>query len=50
MSGVIGGNINLNNGKKSVYLNENEMVKVINTYKMDTVNHLNYNNNIFVMV
>ena len=48
MSGVIGGNINLNNGKKIVYLNENKMVKVVNTYKMDTVNHLNYNNNIFV--
>ena len=28
MSGVIGGNINLNNGKKIVYLNENKMVKV----------------------
>ena len=41
MSGVIGGNINLNNGKKIVYLNENKMVKVVNTYKMDTVNHLN---------
>ena len=33
---------------KIVYLNENKMVKVVNTYKMDTVNHLNYNNNIFV--